>query len=173
MRTKKIALIILIIALVSIIFTACNEEEDKVPEVNELLESAVFFDRGEKILKQDYLATLSMIDEYSVETTTVLIDNKQNLDSMFIGFPTSVDFETERVIVYIFTTYNYGFPCYLTDVAVENGICDIKIFQDYPQPAEGGPTPSCASAPTVRALVVKVNSIEIISANIQIYINRR
>lgn len=169
MRIKKIAFIILIIALVSVVFTACNEEEDKVPEVNELLESAVFFDRGEKILKQDYLATLSMIDEYSVETTTVLIDNKQNLDSMFIGFPTSVDFETERVVVYIYTTYNYGFPCYLTYLDVEDGICNIKIAQDYPQPAEGGPTPSTASAPTVRALVVKVNTNEIISANIQLY----
>ncbi len=164
----------MVVALLIVLcaFTACNDEKEQPPEVNELLETAVFFDRGEKILKQEYIDALPWKDEYHmmVEKTTVLIDNKQTLDTMFVGFPTSVDFETERVIVYIHTSYKYGFSHHLADVNVANGACTIQSVIDIPDEfiGENGVIAPCASAPTMRALVVKVNSTEFESAKVKI-----
>lgn len=161
----------MVVALLIVLcaFTACNDEKEQPPEVNELLETAVFFDRGEKILKQEYIDALPWKDEshMMVEKTTVLIDNKQTLDTMFVGFPTSVDFETERVIVYIDTTCWYGYPSCLTDVSIENRVCTANIRQTYPELVNGIP-PTATSAPTLNAIVLKVHSTEFESAKVKI-----
>ena len=149
--TKKITkLICLCLALVTSvgILCACNNNDDynSIEYYN-----AIMLDRANVLMKTDFLASLPSAEygEFG-EDTVLVVKNEEQFNEIFIGFPLSLNFKNEMLIVCVFTDINYGFPYKIKDICVDNEILRVSIYSDSPD------SPN-SSAPTQRALVVKMN----------------
>lgn len=131
------------------VLCACNDHN----ESNKY--NAVILDRANILLKNEFLQSLSSYGGEFGEDTVLTIKDQAQFDEIFVGFPTSLDFDKEQLAVCVYTDINYGYPCGIKNIDEDNGVLKITLYSDLPRDDRG--TPPCTSSPTQRAVVIKMN----------------
>ncbi|MBQ2769364.1 MAG: hypothetical protein IJF44_05275 [Clostridia bacterium] len=162
---KFLGLLLTGILLFCTIFSIVGCGEEMGNEEKEIFGNAVLYDNAQTYAKEEFLeeniTNLMAGGENAPEEIVYIVKEQTDFDAMFTDFPTAIDFETEMVIVYLFTDINAGFGCSLSEVRKEKKCLHITFLHHMPEPDKNGCIPPMGSAPTQRCLLVKIDKCDI------------
>ena len=93
------------------------------------------------------------------ESRTYVINNQEDLNEVFASFP-QIDFDTEMVIVYFYTT-TCNRKQKLDNVSFDNGVLNIEFSNVKAWPGVGD-----ATSPQTRTCVIRMDKIEATDINV-------
>ena len=145
--------------------SSSNHEQDKETDKNlilaeELLEKAVFFDKAEKWLTNDFTQNnkthYPFTEDGLPNNRTYMVEGEEEFSEIFSSFPQEVDFDKEILLVYLFTDIYYGFDCSLQIIYQNEEKVKIQILHDMAEPSPDGIEPPSTSQPIQRCFVIKL-----------------
>ncbi len=171
---KKVLITILILVIFSttlFVLVGCTENQREAPTWQEKY-NPVVLDKAECLMKEEFLMAQPNHNDFvgKKEDTMYLIKDQATYDEVFEKLPISVRFynsiyyERHMLGVLIFNTYNYGKEIYVKDISVNEGVMVISLDAVAQKNDDGKPVVPMASAPTQRAVVIRVNYDETVKS---------
>ena len=87
-----------------------------------------------------------------------VIDEVEKFQNVFLSYPTEIDFQTRKIILYLFTDLNAGNGCYLTCMKQEAKTLNVSVLHGmFLADKSGDPAPPMSSGPKQRALAIEID----------------
>ncbi|MDE6284323.1 MAG: hypothetical protein K2M17_01080 [Bacilli bacterium] len=167
LKKSLIVAVISVLALSVVLLCACNNSDTENTDDIDSIETynAVLYDDVIGFAKEEFKAKHS--DEFDIADMgnsfaivgheyTYIVNTKEELDSMFEGFPEEVDFDTQMICVYVWCCTKGG-DFKLDKIAVNNNELGVQ----YSLKVKPVPGAVSMAEPHLRYMALVLNRIEI------------
>ena len=160
----KLLCLALILVFALGIICACNKNDNFYNDVDDFmkkdfLEQNRTYDVAYEIdvydSDIDEWVKKAQYDKTSPETRDIIVDSEEKFSEIFNEFPTNINFETEMLVVHMFTVTN-GRPALLNKTVLKNG--NLKVYFKI---KPGRPGVNDTTMPGQKAIAVKIKKTEL------------
>ena len=163
-RLRLLLTVIFVVTIVALFFVGCVD-----PNIDKY--SAVLYDMAQTYMKKEFLMQQPSYPHANPDTSnpsattqesTFVVNDTNAFDEMFNDFPTTIDFNSEMLIVSIHINFYMGNGYEIKKLALKKGVLSLDLKRNANSVAH------TASAPRQRCFVVKMKKCDLTSVSVTV-----